>query len=481
MPARHLRSADGAPAPIAEGIARLREELEVPDDFPSDVTAAAIAAAKAAPMPERDLREVPFVAIDPPGAQDVDQLLHLERDAEGFLVWYAIADLGSFVEPGGVIDAEAHRRGQTFYAPSGRTPLHPPELSEGAASLLEGQDRPALVWQHRLDAEGALTETTVERALVRNRRQLTYEQVQADLDAGNADPALQLLAEVGQLRQAQERARGGVSLNLPDQEVEATDGRWQLSFRSTLPVEGWNAQISLLTGIAAAKLMIEAKVGILRTLPPAEPDAERTLRETAELLGIDWPADMPYQDFVPTLDTSIHSHSAMMNACTLLFRGAGYQAFDGEVPEQPLHAAMATPYAHCTAPLRRLVDRYTLETCLALVNGQRPADWVLAAYPELPDTMRDSDRRAKAYERGIVDLVEALVLQHRVGDTFTAVVVDVDEAKPDATRFRGRIVVEADAVEATVTADRELPLGEQVQVRLTAVDLVAGTVDFELA
>ena len=44
---------------------------------------------------------------------------------------------------------------------------------------------------------------------------------------------------------------------------------WHVVFRAPLPVEDWNAQISLLTGMAAAGMMLEAGVGILRTLPPA--------------------------------------------------------------------------------------------------------------------------------------------------------------------------------------------------------------------
>src|SRR5690606_11908872 len=117
--------------------------------------------------------------------------------------------------------------------------------------------------------------------LVRSREQLTYQQAQQRIDDGTAASGLALLAEVGPLRQQVEKDRGGISLNLPDQEIEVIDGDWKLTFRDMMPVEDWNAQISLLTGIAAAELMIDAKVGILRTLPAADPRAVRALRQTA--------------------------------------------------------------------------------------------------------------------------------------------------------------------------------------------------------
>ena len=116
--------------------------------------AAAEDAAANPKLPELDRTDIPFITIDPPGSKDLDQALHIERRGNGFRVHYAIADVAAFVEPDGPIDVEAHRRGQTMYAPEHRIPLHPPVLSEGAASLLPDQVRPALLWSIDLDERG---------------------------------------------------------------------------------------------------------------------------------------------------------------------------------------------------------------------------------------------------------------------------------------------------------------------------------------
>jgi hypothetical protein len=185
--------------------------------------------------------------------------VQVEQSGEGYVVHYAIADLGAFVTPGGALDMEVRKRGMTVYGPDARTPLHPKILSEGAASLLPEEDRPAVLWTVTLDARGIITGASLERVLVRSRERLTYAEVQSALDAGTASESLQLLADVGRLRQSLEAARGGVSLEVPEQEVERReDGTYTLSFRRNLPVEEWNAQISLLTGIAAAHLMRES-------------------------------------------------------------------------------------------------------------------------------------------------------------------------------------------------------------------------------
>ncbi len=464
------------PALLQPGLQRLRESLDVPEGFPADVLASAEQAARAPRPAERaDRTDIELVTIDPEGSMDLDQAVHLAKNGEGYTVHYAIADVAAWVEPGGPVDEEAHRRGQTLYAPDERATLHPPVLSEGAASLLsDGVPRPALLWTVELDADGEKTSATVERCLVMSRARLSYSQVQQELDAGDATDSLHLLEIVGRLRQGIEAARGGVSLQTPEQEITTQGADWRLEYRSPLPVEGWNAQISLLVGAAAADMMIDGKVGILRTLPPAEQWGVDKLRHTAKGLHIDWPGNVSYPDFVRGLDPKKPAHLAMIDASTVLFRGAGYTAFDGSMPAENLvHAALAMHYAHATAPLRRLVDRYVGETCLALCAGAPVPEWVRAELPKLPALMAESNARAKTYDRGIINLLEALVLSTRVGSEFTGTVVELDKDGVD-----GVIVIEDPAIEARVKG--AVRLGEDATVRLVAADVTTGTVEFEL-
>ncbi len=462
---------------LTEGIAVIQQELEVSPEFPPDVQEAAERAAADPTLPDLDRTDLELVTIDPVSARDLDQALYLERDGTGYVVHYAIADLTAFVEPDGPIDAEAHRRGETLYGAESKVPLHPPVISEDAGSLLPDQERPALLWTIRVDETGEGTDVDLQRARVRSREQLDYATAQQRIDDGSASESLMLLKEVGELRLAREAARGGVSLPLPEQEVEVDGDDVTLRFRSLLPVEQWNAQISLLTGFAAASLMVYARVGLLRTLPEPDPRDIKRLHRTARALGIEWPAELLYPDFIRTLDAGRPQHAAMIVACTRLLRGSGYVAFDGEVPEDPEHAALASEYAHVTAPLRRLGDRYAGEVCLALCAGDEVPGWVLQKLHGLPDTLRESARRGNRYEAAVLDLVEAVLLQDRVGESFAGVVVELE----DDDRRRGTVTVEDPAIEARVTGSDDLPLGADVTVTLTSADPAERTVRFTLS
>ncbi|MEV7175745.1 RNB domain-containing ribonuclease [Kitasatospora sp. NPDC093679] len=479
MPRRQLSVRTADTARINTELAELRSRLEIRTDWPAEVLAEADRAAAVPRLPDVDATDLELFTLDPPDSLDLDQAMHLARRDGGYRVHYAIADVAAFVVPGGAVDTEARRRVQTLYFPDARVPLHPPRISEDAASLLPGRLRPAVLWQIDLDADGAVVLADVRRAQVRSRRRLDYAGVQESLDAGTADGQLQLLAEIGRLRERQEAARGGISLPVPEQEVEPADGGYRLAYRTPRPADAWNAQISLLTGMAAADLMLDAGTGLLRTLPAAPEAAYARLRRVARALGVHWPDSTPYPELIRSLDPADTRNAAFLEECTGLLRGAGYHAFDAArgvpPPADPGHAALAAPYAHCTAPLRRLADRYAQEICVAVAGGTDVPGWVRDDLLDVPGEMERGDRRAHEVERACVDLIEAEVLRGREGEDFDAVVIDVDERRP----ARGTVQLADPAVVATCDGEGPgLPLGERIRVRLTSADPATRTVRF---
>ncbi|MCU1532765.1 MAG: ribonuclease [Arthrobacter sp.] len=483
---------------LAGALQALRTTLELPGPFPAEVLRDAEAAVAGHELPELDLTDIEFVTIDPASSTDLDQALFIDRSGEGYKVFYAIADLPSFVAPGGALDAETRRRGQTFYTPDGRIPLHPEVISEAAGSLLPGQLCAAFVWEFELDAAAHVATVLVRRAQVRSRAKLSYKGVQAQLDAGTAAPVLQLLKEVGIKRVALERLRGGASLNMPEQEIQQLpDGGYRIVAAPPLPVEDWNAQISLMTGIAAAELMLEGKVGILRTMPAPDESSLRAFHRQTHALGKPWDGEMSYGEYLRTLDPMDPRQLAIVHSAGMLFRGAGYTPFDGAVPDAAVQSAIGTAYAHSTAPLRRLIDRFVLVICEALSNGADVPAWAREALPSLPGIMASSDQLAARLERLSLDTVEAALLINRIGQEFDAVVISGSKPSKNgnggtAGRANGNGkqtangngpsgIIQIAEPAVTVRCPGELEPGTEVRVRILSSDIFTREVRLELA
>lgn len=462
VPARQIL----APPPVIDFDA-VRAELQIPAEYPPEAVDRARSAARR-PLPDLpDATDIPLVTLDPPGSRDLDQAVHLAPRGRGWRVHYAIADVLWFVgtDRDDPLTAETWRRAVTLYAPDGNIPLHPVELSEGAASLLPDVDRPAVLWTIDLDDRGEVVDVDVRRALVRSRAQLDYPAMQAAADEGRLPAAIAGLPEVGALRAALARERHAITLDLPDSEIErAPDGHWTLTLRAQLPIERHNAEISLLTGICAARIMLDGGVGLLRTLPSPSPTQVTALRKATAALGIPWPDDEPPGDVISRLDGSRPRDAAFLEDAVRLLRGAAYTPFDGTAPERTGHGGVGGPYAHVTAPLRRLADRYATEVCLALHAGRPVPAAVRAALPDLPAAMTAGDRVASALDKACSAAVAVFLLHGREGQTFPATVLQLD---PE--RDRAVVVLHDPPVRANCAPDG-LTEGSVITVRLLSAD-----------
>lgn len=462
----------------AHDFAALRAELDLPraedgDAFPAAVAAEAARVAAAPPPASEDLTHLPFVTIDPPESLDLDQAVLVERAGDGFVVRYAIADLGSALPPGGAVDLEARRRGQTIYLPDGRVPLHPPVLSEGALSLLPEQVRGAAVWTVEVGADGAIGAASVRRARVRSVARLDYARVQSDADAGTPHPSIEALGDLGRLRRRVRLAAGAIDLALPEQGVVPEGQDWALRIEPRTEADAWNAEVSLLTGMAAATMMLGAGVGLLRTLPAPDDHDLTIFARTADRLGVARAEGATPGEVLAALNPAAPVAMALMTHATKLLRGAGYAAFDGSAPDEPTHAGVGGPYAHVTAPLRRLADRFGTEVCLAVSGGEPVPDWVRAALPDVVEAMSAGGRRASTADRGAVDLVEVWTMQRRREETFAAVVVESDDDGAD-------VILTDPPIEARCTGSG-LADASIVEVRVARIDVSERRVVYERA
>ena len=149
--------------------------------------------------------------------------------------------------------------------------------------------------------------------------------------------------------------------------------------------------------------------------------------------------------------------------------GAAYEVF--KPGKRPWHAAMAATYAHGTAPLRRLADRYVVQAALAVANGRPVSAQVSEAFVRLPPAMAKAAAREGQIERAVIDLAEAALLSGREGEAFDAIVTDTGE--------NGARLQLCDLPVVARTTARSVQPGARIRVRLLIADTESRTLQFE--
>ena len=449
---------------LASGLDAIREQYQLQAEFPEKVEFAAEQAARRSLTGVADRTDIPFVTLDPKSSVDLDQAFAIERSGSDIILHYAIADVGWFVAPGDPLDREAWVRGETIYLPNGKIRLYPAALSEGAASLLPNADKPAIIFTVRVAPDGEVQLDSVERAKIRSRAKLAYADVkESDLPAG--------FSELAERIAGAELRRGAARIDPPQQELVKVDGGYELAFRPMSPIEQSNAAMSLAANLAIAKLLQQHRTGLFRTMAEPDKKAIKRLRHSATAFGVDWPPTMSLEERERTLDPSNRKHAAFMLAIRRAGREAGYSPYkEGKVA---WHSAVAATYVHATAPLRRLADRYVVESSLAVANGKPVPGEIEAAFEPLADVMRKADAKAAQVDSAVIELAEAVVLRDDLGKPFEGCVTDIDQ--------RGARVQLCELPVITRVAEDGLSLGDQVSLRLTEADPARRLTRFALA
>lgn len=453
----------------------IAEEFHLQREFPSEVLKEAEAATDQFADARSDATDIEFITIDPKTSMDLDQAVCiLPRPAGGYVVYYAIADVAAFVRPGSEIYSESLRRGQTIYLPDEPVRLHPPALSENKASLLPGVDRPAVLWTIELDDRGEVADVQVTRALVRSRRRYDYHEAQAAYEAGTAERTICLLVDVGKLRARSSQRAGAITLNMPTQEVEwRGDDLFELVIEDRVPMMDYNSEISLLAGICAAEIMIKAGVGVIRGLRQPDDKAISQFWREAKNLGYDV-GEQGLAEFLEKLNPNSPRGMVMMRQAQKLLRGAEY--LNVAKDEESSHAGVVGPhggayYSHVTAPLRRLIDRFATEVCLAVTAGKPIPQWATDDLDQVISTMELSSRQASAVDKACLSVCEAQVLLHSVGHSFDAVIVSTNQEQDSS-----KVFVESPPVYADCSGS--VAEGKRVSVTLTVADPVRRIVLF---
>ncbi|WP_171033003.1 ribonuclease R [Qipengyuania marisflavi] len=407
----------------------------IPIIFPDEAVSEAKLAAKL-PLSDdhrEDLREVPIVAIDPADARDHDDAIWAEPDGEGgFNAIVAIADVSFYVRPGGALDKEARKRGNSVYFPDRVVPMLPEVLSADVCSLVEGADRAAMACHLHISPEGKITKWRFTRATVRLASNIAYEDAQKAIDASDAPDHLTHLWDAWKLLAKARHDRDPLELELPERQVRLNDAGQieEIAIRERLDAHRVVEDFMIAANVAAAKAL-EAKTAPVVYRIHETPSREKLIN-LREYLATQGRKLAMGQVVTPGLfnrllkDISDEAEKALVMEAVLRTQ---MQAYYG--PANAGHFGLSLgSYAHFTSPIRRyadllvhraLVDAYKLEQPKPaddLPEATGLADRDRQSLQQITDAISQTERRAMEAERDTIDRYVAAWLSHRVGETF---------------------------------------------------------------
>jgi exoribonuclease R len=386
----------------------------------------------------RDATNLAMVTLDPASSTDLDQAFYVASEGSGtdrtIVLYYAIADIGAFVSRGSAIETQAWKQGTTVYCPDGSVPLYPRILSSQRASLLPDGPRPAILLTVAVDVHGICKLRFVERAMVLSRAKLAYETIEIQ----QLSPDVLELARRISLAEV---ARGAARVDRPEQEIHqdgsAPDGL-TLKFAPHLPSENYNAALSLATNLAVGRYLLDSNCGLFRVMDDPNEHEIKSLRVQAKVLGIQWQQTEKLQAVVSRLTTTAQNDLAFSMAIRKAGGGARYMIWpfttqtdeqkirNAQQQKQPWHAAIAATYAHATAPMRRLADRYVLDLLVAHFAGEQSTVAELQkTLALLPSVMETAERIAAKIDRESLEAIESSLLKPLIGQLISATVIDV--------------------------------------------------------
>ncbi|MEM9174496.1 MAG: VacB/RNase II family 3'-5' exoribonuclease [Myxococcota bacterium] len=468
-----------------------------------------------------DLRGLPFVTIDPARARDHDDAVFAEaapeapvrpvdgaarRPAFAWRLWVAIADVAHFVEEGGFLDADARRRGNSFYFPDRALPMLPERLSSDLCSLRPEVDRRAMVAELRIDRAGRVVDALFHEAWIRSRARLSYAQAADWLD-GTPAPAeevpewgesLRLLDRIATDFAAARRRDGGLEMRLPEVELvvdeagRAVDARVRARNRAHVLIE----EAMLAANRAVARALVRAdRAALHRVHPPPSPRKLDDLARLLERYGIEAPVDLDAPGALAAVLEETKGAAFEERLHTAVLRSMSQARYE---PESKGHYALRFEhYLHFTSPIRRYADLAVHRALRRLIRGERAADSgaaVEARAATLAAWLSGRERVAQEAERDAEAFAACALMACRVGDAFGAEVAGASEfgvfVRLDRPAVNGLVPLRMLAGDWTFEPDEDaivqrggrarLGVGESIRVLLADVDRDRGRLTFSI-
>lgn len=492
--------------------------FDIPNEWPKAVSKQIHGLSEEVPAEAKtgrfDLRQLPLLTIDGEDARDFDDAVFCEPiEGGGWHLWVAIADVSYYVRPGTALDNEAQQRGNSVYFPEQVVPMLPEVLSNGLCSLNPQVDRLCMVCEMTITAQGKLQDYEFYEAVMNSHARLTYTKVwnilqgDAALHKRYAEqvPHLRNLHDMYRVLKKARNRRGAI-------EFETQENKFvfnaQRKIDHIIPVVRNDAhklieECMILANVSAAQFIEENKAQALFRIHD-EPSEDRLTTFTSYLkeVGIEHHigTQATPKDFTDLVN-KIEGRPDQELIQTMLLRSMKQAVYDAN---NIGHFGLALEaYAHFTSPIRRYPDLVVHRAIKAIVDKQASRksksggkSYSLEEVEALGEQCSMTERRADDATRDVADWLKCEFMLDHVGDTFDGVIASVTGfgffVRISEFHIDGLVHISSlendyyhfDEIKQCLVGEAmglRYRLGDQIEVKVAAVNLDDRKIDFILA
>ncbi|MBN2689275.1 MAG: ribonuclease R [Gammaproteobacteria bacterium] len=383
----------------------------------------------------KDLRHEPFVTIDGIDAKDFDDAVLCKTIRnDGWLLYVAIADVGTYVKAESALDLEAQNRGNSVYFPGQVIPMLPEKLSNNLCSLKPNQDRLSMVCEMRIKADGEIAGYKFYEAVINSHARLTYDIV-AKMLAGETNQHHKLLKQIISLYKVylalstQRKKRGAIDFSTVETKIIFDKNRKIKKIQPTIRNDAHCIieECMLAANVSAAKFLLDNKIPALFRIH-AEPNSEDLINVRTYLHGLglklkggENPKPRDYADLLEEIRGREDSHIIQK----IILKSMRQAVYD---TENIGHFGLAyDTYGHFTSPIRRYPDLLTHRAIRHLIYGGNAENFFYnnRIIHNIGEHCCTTERRADDAVFDAIDWLKCEYMQDKIGKRYVGTISNV--------------------------------------------------------
>ncbi len=479
-----------------------------PDDVKQQVAKISAEVSEIDKKGRTDLTKMPLLTIDGEDARDFDDAVYCEKNAKGWKLYVAIADVSHYVQRGSALDEEAYNRATSVYFPERVIPMLPEVLSNGLCSLNPQVDRLCMVCEMQFDKTGKMSSYNFFDAVMHSHARLTYNKVSAMLEDNHQTlreeysdvlPHLETLFDLYKVLIKQRKKRGSIDFETTETRIVFDENKRIDSIVPTTRNEAHKIieECMISANIAAAKFLEKHEIpGLFRVHGGPKEDKMDDVKDFILSLGLKFKTKgkIEAHDYARIID-QVKDRPDFHLIQTVLLRSLSQAVYS---PDNDGHFGLSLEnYAHFTSPIRRYPDLLVHRAIRHIIEGKK----VPAYFYRHSDMVHHgehcsaNERRADEATRDAVSALKCEYMQSRIGETFKGIITSVtgfgifielnDIYVEGLVHITGlpKDYYQFEPVTHRLVGERtgqQFQLGDAVTVTVAGVNLDERKIDFEL-